>query len=325
MLTTSFGPFQLIREIGAGSAAQVYEALMGTRSVALKVFGPGKHLDDRGAILKLFRSEAATSRHLDHPNIVKIVDAGVIDDQPFIAMELFSHGSLEARLRAADVLSVKEVAALLEPLSGALDYAHGRGVLHRDVKPSNILFGDGGRPALSDFGVARFLPPRDESTKRGGGLDPPGTTDFLAPEVLEEAPHSVASDIYSLGMTAYLALTGRLPTDGGTLFTRARDRVAGKLISATQRNPNVSESVSAVVERCLATHPGERFPSASDFARAFSLAAAGVRIQSTPSATRATEDTSKAKTPWLDYWRYVIVPVLVALIGATVAWCRGTG
>jgi serine/threonine protein kinase len=114
-------------------------------------------------------------------------------------MELMAGGSLEARLRSADTLSVPEVTRILAPLADALDYAHGRGVLHRDVKPSNILFGEAGRPVLSDFGVARFIPSRDQSqTTHGGGYDPPGTTDFMAPEVLVEAPHSVASDITRL-------------------------------------------------------------------------------------------------------------------------------
>jgi serine/threonine-protein kinase len=239
-------------------------------------------------------------------------------------MELLPFGSLEARLRASDTLSVRQIDEILEPIANALDYAHSRGVLHRDIKPSNILFGDAGRPVLSDFGVARFLPPRDESTTRGGGLDPPGTTDFLAPEVLEEAPHSVASDRYSLGMTVYIALTGRLPTDGGTLFTRSRDRVAGQLISVAKSNPNVSESVSGVVMRALATHPGDRFPSAGDFARAFSLSASGVLIQQPPLPAKAAERSqTPKKTSWLDYWRYVLVPLMVALIGASVAWCRG--
>ena len=318
----TFGPFEIVRELGYGSAARVYEARWGNRPVALKVFDSGIHHHDRSAVLTRFQNEADAILHLDHPNIVKVVDAGIVDDCPYIAMELLSAESLDTRLRRANSLPVSEVTKILGPVADALDYAHSRWILHRDVKPSNILFGDGGRPVLSDFGVAKFMPSREQTTQ-GGHSDPPGTSDFLAPEVLEEAPHSVASDLYALGMTVYLALAGRLPTDGRTLFTRSRDRVAGDVIDLAKRNPNVPAAVAKQVMCALSADPRVRFSSAADFAATFRAAAAGaVNIPVSREPNVAPVDPDVKRTRRLDYWRYVVVPVIVAIIGGLAAWCQ---
>jgi serine/threonine protein kinase len=316
-----FGSYTLVRELGSGSAARVYEARRGDESVALKVFDLGKSRD-QVVVLDQFNNEVAVIRRLDHPNIVKVLDAGVVEHQPFIAMELLDHGSLEDRLRSGNLLGADELSTILSQVAEAVDYAHRQKVLHRDIKPSNLLFGDHNRPVLSDFSVAKFIPPRDSRSTRVG-IDPPGTTDFLAPEVLSEAPHSTASDLYSLGMTVYYALCGQLPTNGITLFTRSRDRVEDHLIPLCDRNPAISQQVSDVVMKGLARHPRDRFGSAIDFSRAFGLAVSERATTSQIRSTRAQETNTGAGHAWLEYWRYVIVPVLVALIGAVAAWCRG--
>src|SRR5262249_17526220 len=142
---------------------------------------------------------------------------------------------------------------------------------HRDVKPSNILFSIDGRPVLSDFGIARFLPSREDTTR--AGLDPVGTSDFMAPETVLEGPATPASDIYSLGMTIYYALSGgALPSDGKTIFTRSRDRVEGKLVPITQRNPSLPDAVNQVFTRALSVKPGDRFASASSMVNSLAVA-----------------------------------------------------
>jgi serine/threonine-protein kinase len=317
----TFGAYEIVRELGLGSAARVYEARRGNQSVALKIFHPEKHYDDKQTILTQFRNEASAVRHLHHPNIVKVVETGIFEDRPYIAMELLAGGSLEARLRSDETMSVAEVMTILGPLCDALDYAHDQRVLHRDIKPSNILFRESNQPVLSDFGVARLLPPRDHhNTTQAGGYAPPGTMDFLAPEVLMEAPHSVASDIYALGMTVYIALSSTLPTDGRTLFTRSRDRVAGELVNLAMRNPNVPAPVADVVMRALSARPRDRFRSASDFAAAFRAATSGVVQQDRETGSTAPDHDLKSGRR-LDYWRYVVVPLIVALIGAVAGWC----
>ena len=299
MTAKTFGAFELVRELGSGSVARVYEARFKDKRVALKLFDSGKYRPERESVLRQFQNEAAAIRHLNHRNIVKVVDVGISDERPYIAMELMEKGSLENRLAvSADPLTVCQVNSILDPIADALDYAHGQHVLHRDIKPSNILFGGDDRPVLSDFGVARFVPPRDDAQTTQGGSDVPGTTDFLAPEVLEEAPHSRASDIYALGMTVYISLTTRLPSDGRTLFTRSRDRVVGDLVILAKRNPSVPKAVSDVVMRAIATSPTDRFASARAFSAAFSAAAAGVMVSNaTATADEPIESDAAGRPP----------------------------
>ena len=149
--------------------------------------------------------------------------------------------------------------------------------------------------------------------------EPPGTLDFMAPELALEAPASPASDIYSLGMTVYFSLCGQLPTDGKTIYTRTRDRVDGRLIPLTVRNPNIPTAVSDAVARVLSGNPTARFPSAQAFASALTVA----RLEPAgggPARPTKERETGETKKNWLDYWRYILVPLLIALIGALAAW-----
>lgn len=267
------GNYDIISEIGIGSTARVYKARNHSLQVALKVFDLGRYANDRAQIIREFENEVRVVSHLNHPNIVKIFDSGIVEGLPYIAMELMDASSLRERLLSVETFSVQSTLQLLQPIAGALDYSHSRGVLHRDLKPSNVLFNSCSLAVVSDFSVAKFLPSKDETTTRPGN-DLPGTADFLAPEVLAEAPHSQSSDLYSLGMIIYMALTGRLPSNGRTLFTRSRDRVEGNLIDVRNRNPAIGSPINNVVMRALARDPIARFSSALEFASAFAEAAA---------------------------------------------------
>lgn len=314
-MSGAFGEYSLITEIGHGSTGRVYSARKQSGAlVALKVFDLGKGRDDITAVRRFLTQEFGLVRSLNHPNIIKYLDAGLIDDTPYIAMELLAFGNLETRIQLADFLPVDDIVSLLSPLSDALDYAHGRRVLHRDIKPSNILFADDGRPVLSDFGIARVIRPR-EDTQTGSTL--PGTSDFMAPEVMRESPESPASDIYSLGITVFFAFCGKLPTDGRTLYRRSHDRVEGRLISLKERNPLISAEISDVVMRCLSTEPRARYVSARAFAGALTLAASGMAIGV---ADGGSSQARRGGRKWLSYWQYVIVPLIVAIIGAIAAW-----
>lgn len=315
-----FGPYGLIKEIGHGGSAHVYSAQAADGSlVAVKMFDLGKRAGDASSLHNFFENELAVIRSLNHPNIVKYLDADVIDGVPYIAMELLSGGSLEEKVRLADFLPIDDVIGILTPLASALDYATSRRVLHRDIKPSNVLFGTDGRPVLSDFGIARFAEPREERITRGGD-EPPGTSDFMAPEMMLEAPATPASDIYSLGMTVYYSLSGLLPTEGKTVYTRTRDRVEGKLIPLAVRNPNIPGAVSDVVARALSPEPTARFSSARAFASALTVAGVDPAGQGIPARPPAVKGAVENRRSWLAYWRYVVVPLLIALIGALAAW-----
>jgi serine/threonine-protein kinase len=236
-------------------------------------------------------------------------------------MELMKGGSLESRFALIDFFSITETLSVLKPIASALDYAHSNGIIHRDVKPSNILFNFQGKIVLSDFGIARYAPPKDETTKTGDVI--PGTTDFMAPEILEENPESVASDIYSLGITVYLMLSGLLPSNGRTIFTRCRDRVTGNIIPLHSRNSKISSAVSDVVMTAIAVDPTERFKSASEFAENLSLVAAGHKLKLKISDAEKQKEEKKVKRNWLAYWRYVIVPLILGLLALLGKWIAG--
>jgi serine/threonine protein kinase len=318
-----FGDYVLMEEIGHGGSARVYLARRKDASVvALKVFELGKRESEAAAVLDFFQNELTVIRTLDHPNIVKYIDAGVVSSVPYIAMELLKD-NLESIVLRREFLPLDDVISIVTPVAGALDYAHKQRILHRDIKPSNILFAADGRPVLSDFGIARFAPsPRSTDAvglragARPAAADQLGTSDFMAPEVMQEAPATSASDIYALGMTVYYALCGSLPTDGKTIFTRSRDRVEGKLVPLVVRNPSIPTAVNDVVLRALAWRPRERFPSASAFASALMVAAGDTSSRPTPVVSLEVA----SKRNWLDYWRYILVPILIALIGAVAAW-----
>lgn len=242
----------------------------------------------------------------------------MVEETPYIAMQLMESGSLEQRLKLRDFLDLNDTLLIIEPISAAIDYAHKKRVLHRDIKPSNILFNRHGKPALSDFGIARLIPPMEACTLKGDFES--GTSDFMAPEVLEEAPATIASDIYSLGITVYFVLSGCLPSKGRTLFARCRDRVAGNVIPLDERNPNISHLVSDVVMRAIATYPKVRHRSASEFAKSLSLSVSAIGTLRPSDSELKVSSKDKPSRGWFDYWRYIIIPVVVALLGALGTW-----
>ncbi len=317
------GDYEIIAELGVGSTARVYSARGKVGVVALKVFESLKYTSNAAALRRVFEHELRTIRSLDHPHIVKVLDAGVSEDVPFIAMELMDQGSLEGRIARRDFMDLGDTLAMVEPLARALDHAHDQKVLHRDVKPSNVLFDGEGRPVLTDFGVAKWIQPMEGATVTGAVE--PGTSDFMAPEVLNEAPPSRASDIYSLAMTTYFALSGELPSRGKTVFARCRDRVQGKLIPLSEQNPAVPRPLSDVVMRGLAVEPLQRFDTATKFAHALSLAESEPEPSSPTVVTGTAADSSDDSGNAFNYWRFVIVPIAVALLGALGVWLGRRG
>ena len=319
-----FGPFKLIDDKGHGSNATVYRAQFKDQIVAIKIFDIERNSEDYEWIKRFFDREISIIKKLQHPNIIKILKAGIIDETPYISMQFMEGGSLDYKLKDVDFFSVTETLSVLKPIASAIDFAHSKGIIHRDIKLSNILSDLRGKMVLSDFGIARFIRPKvgtvDTTVSMGKVI--PGTTDFMAAEVLEEKPESISSDIYSLGITVYLMLSGQLPSDGRTIFTRSRDRVKGDIIPLNARNPRISSTINDSVMTAIAVNPNDRFKSASEFAETLSLAAAGHRM--TPRfyenkiKKENKEEVKKVKKNWLDYWRYVIIPLILGLLALLV-------
>jgi tRNA A-37 threonylcarbamoyl transferase component Bud32 len=254
----AFGRYRIEAEIGRGGQAVVYRAtqLDLDRQVALKVFDEG-YLTRAGA-LERFRREAIAAGRLEHPRIVPVYDAGEVEGRAYISMRLIPGDTLAERIARGGPLPVDETLAMLSDIAEALDFAHARGTIHRDVKPANILLDPGGAAYLSDFGLVR-LDDMPGLTRRGDWL---GTAEYVSPEQVEGEPATAASDVYALAAVAFEALTGRAPfvrrEPSAVLLAHVRDAVP----SASAVAAGIPQEVEEALSRGLAKDPAQRPSSA---------------------------------------------------------------
>jgi serine/threonine-protein kinase len=265
----SFGPYRIVAPLGRGGMAAVYRAHDPAldRDVALKVL-PAEFLHDP-AFAERFRHEARVAARLEHPHIVPIHGYGIEGGRPWMAMRLLGGGSLADRVRRG-ALPPAEAAAVLRDVAGALDYAHARGVVHRDVKPANVLLDEAGRAYLADFGIARMLEGSPIVTATGLIQ---GSPSYMAPEQAMGTKVDRLADVYALGVMSFECLTGRVPYTGTTPVA-----ILMKHVQEPVPQPPASElapPLAAVVRRALAKAPADRWPSAGAFADALAAAAAG--------------------------------------------------
>jgi serine/threonine protein kinase len=232
------------------------------RFVALKVLSA--ELSHDPDFVTRFQREARVAARLEHPNIVPIYDIGQADGVFYIAMRLVPGSSLADIIASDGALPLDRVRHLLSQVASALDYAHRQGVVHRDVKPSNMLVEDDDQLSLADFGIARAT---DASrVTRFGVLV--GTPRFMAPEQVQGLDVDYRADLYSLGVVAYLMLTGRVPFEADSVVTLLHKHVYEPPPSARLSRPDLPENVDGALERMLAKQPGERYPTAAAFVTA---------------------------------------------------------
>ncbi|HEX6513253.1 MAG TPA: serine/threonine-protein kinase [Chloroflexota bacterium] len=249
----TLGGFCIIEKIGRGAMGTVYRArqLALERDVALKVLDSS---EDEAAF-KRFRDEAVHVAQLKHPNILPVFDFGRQDDVTYIAMELADGGTLAARI--GQPIPAAEAIELLRPVAEAIDYAHAANIIHRDVKPGNLLF-DNGRLFLSDFGLALM-----HDTKSSSWAQMVGTPWYMAPEQFR-GNAVPASDIYALAVTLFQMLTGRVPFDRESALAVALAHLRDPIPSAKAFHPGVPDPVDRVLARGLAKEPSARYPRAID-------------------------------------------------------------
>jgi serine/threonine-protein kinase len=238
------------------------------RQVAVKLLSA--HLADDGVLRERFRREALTAARLSgEPHVVTIFDVGEWQDRPFIVMEYLPGGTLAERARGGAVPPA-EALAWLEQAAQALDAAHAQGIVHRDVKPGNLLFDARGQLVVVDFGIARIADDTSAGMTAAGTVL--GTAGYLSPEQARGEPASFASDRYALGVVAYELLTGGRPFERGSATAEAAAHVHDPVPPASQRGVGLPPAIDAVFERALAKGPQRRYDSARQLVGALSSA-----------------------------------------------------
>lgn len=281
LLGRQLGPYQIEREIGRGGMSVVYKAFdpRRKRDVALKVL-PAYFQHNR-QFLARFQREAAAAGRLRHANIVRIYDAGQADGYHCLAMEYADGGSLADELaRHGRPLRLSRAVEIVRQVAAALDYAHSRDLVHRDLKPNNVLLTRDGRVLLCDFGIAKIF---GQTTITDPG-DLVGTPAYMAPEqALGRRDVDHRADVYALGVLLYEMLTGDVPFDGDTPLVVLRAIVDDAPRRPTQANPRIPPGIESVILRALQKDRQRRFQSAGDLASALQIARANPSvIVSTP-------------------------------------------
>ncbi|NUS96038.1 MAG: serine/threonine protein kinase, partial [Gemmatimonadaceae bacterium] len=256
--------YDLQGEIGRGGMSVVYRArdMRLNRTVAIKVLPPELAYDP--AIRTRFTREAQTSAQLSHANIVPIYDVGERDGLAYFVMGMVTGGNLAEHLAREPRQPIEEVRRLLCEIADALAYAHVRGVIHRDIKPDNILLdADRGRAMVTDFGIARAMEAGTRLTLTGIAV---GTPTYMSPEqALGEREVDGRSDIYSLGVVAYEMLTGRVPFTAGNSMALLLKHVGERPPSIAELRPDAPKALREVIERAMMKTPEDRWPTAVAF------------------------------------------------------------
>lgn len=259
-----FGDYELIEEIGRGGQGVVYRARQKSlnRTVALKVIGLGQWSSTPH--LKRFRHEAEAAARLEHPQIVPIYEIGERDGSCYFSMQFIEGGQLDQILKREPMLP-RRAAELLVKIARTVQFAHEHGILHRDIKPGNILVDKNGEPHLTDFGLARLIEQQSTVTN---SFDVLGTPSYMSPE--QAAGHTkeltAAADVYSLGAVFYQMLTGEPPFAGGTTYETIRMVLDSEPRNPRTRNPKVDAELATICLKCLEKDSARRYQSAAALA-----------------------------------------------------------
>jgi serine/threonine protein kinase len=282
--------YDLLEKIGQGGMAVVYKAhdIHLDCDVAVKMILTDQILPaalDRTR--KRFEREAKDVAKLVHPNIVKVMDYGEEDSVPYLVMPLLTGGTLTQMISSRGRLDWKEAANLLIPIANALEYAHKHNIIHRDVKPSNILFTTNGIPMLADFGVAKVLD-EDGTLDLTGTNATVGTPDYMAPEQIVSKSVDHRADIYSLGVVYYEMVTGMRPFSGVTPMETLFKHASEPLTRPTRINPDLPQVVEDFLMKALMKKPDDRFSSMAEMESALRALVSGAPLAWKPAATPMT-------------------------------------
>jgi serine/threonine protein kinase len=295
MMPMQLRQFELRSKIASGGHGKVYRAwdVVLERLVAVKLMR--KEIEHDPVALESFYREARACASLNHTNIIHIYSFDEFEGQRYLIMELADHGSLDGRIEKQHRLAELEVLDVGYKICGALDLALKHNLIHRDIKPGNILFNADNEPKLIDFGLARKVDAEQESS-----TVTEGTPYYVAPEKIMREPETFLSDMYSLGCTLYHALTGHVPFEAPSVEELVRAHVQTPLTppNMVEGAQDISQPTSDVLVRVLAKNPSDRYLSYDEFSMALWAARSQLLIQQT--SQPPPSQGSKSKTGW---WR----------------------
>ena len=255
-----FGDYELLEQIGRGGQGVVFRARQKSlnRTVALKVINLGQWASK--AHLKRFRLEAEAAARLEHPGIVPIHEVGERDGSCYFSMKFVEGGQLDEVVKRTP-MPIRRAVELIAKVARTVHYAHEHGILHRDIKPGNILLDAEAEPHLTDFGLARLVESESSVTQT---LDVLGTPSYMAPEqaVGNNAAVSSATDVYGLGAVLYQLLTGQPPFAGGTTYETIKLLLDTEPRQPRSLNSKIDSDLSTICLKCLEKDPKRRYPSA---------------------------------------------------------------
>lgn len=311
--------YEILGELGRGGMGVVYRARQASlqRDVALKVILAGEFASE--AAVRRFRVEAEAAARLDHPNIVPIFDIGECEGRHFFSMQLVEGGTLADVVAGrpwpgrapVDLRSVSKLVALAGTLARAVHYAHQHGVLHRDLKPGNVLIDAEGQPHLTDFGLAKLTGSSTDLTRTEAIL---GTPNYLAPEVAAGQARDVttAADVFSLGAIFYELLTGRPPFGGDTVAVTLRNVMTAEPARPRSINPKVPRELETIALKCLEKDPVRRYASAGALADDLERFGRGEAILASPPTPAERAIKWARRKP-------ALAAALAALVAVTIA------
>jgi serine/threonine-protein kinase len=285
LIGRTLGPYKLEAKLGGGGMADVYRAYQASvkRYIAIKVMLP--EIANQPGFVERFEREAEVIASLEHPHILPVIDYGNFEGIHYLVMRYIEGGSLDNRMRQKP-LSLQECSRMMSQMASALDYAHKRGVIHRDLKPNNVLLDASENVYLTDFGIARLTQSDHKLTATGSVM---GTPAYMSPEQGMGRTVDARSDIYTLGVVLYEMVLNRLPFAGDTPAALIFQHVYEQPLSPKQLNPELPDAIAVVLNRSMAKNPDDRYQSAGELAEAFNEALRSPSIK--PHQTLGSEIT----------------------------------
>jgi serine/threonine-protein kinase len=323
LIGAKLGPCRVEERLAAGGMGVVYRArhTLLDQDVAVKILAPSLAADQE-YVTRFFR-EAGAAGQIDHPNVIRVIDVGKFEDRYYLVMEFVPGDTLDRVIETERRLSLERATKFTREIASGLAAAHRAGIIHRDIKPGNVIVSPDGKPHLTDFGLARHAENKKGLTVEGTFL---GTPEYASPEQVEGKKLDHRTDLYSLGVTYYQLLSGTLPFLGESPMEIAIKRTKEEPRPLENAMPGADSRACAIVKKLLRPEAGQRYQSATDLIRDLDAILQGPKTAPTksPETTRKAENVvaqarSKRRVRMLIHWDLLATAVALAFLSGGLA------